>query len=195
MEQSTTNKESRISNKAVIIIVAAAAAVIVAAIAVVAVVILQRDEGAPVSGQMSIGYAAEAKVMLDKNELQAAMDEAVKNATEGRVGLNYKNDAYSDDGINFECHIANSKSNVYDMFLAISTDAELKDQIFLSELVPPGSGFEQITLNRALDVGDHVVYVTLTQVKLNDEGEQVMCNQVTHTMDFHVREASSSTSQ
>lgn len=193
MEQSSDTKKAPVSsNKGIIIAISIAAAVIVAAIAVVAVVILKNNQP---SSQPVIGYAAEAKVMLDKNDLQAAMDEAVKNATEGRVGLNYKNDAYSDDGINFECHITNSKSNVYDMFLAISTDAELKDQVFLSELVPPGSGFEQITLNRALDVGDHVVYVTLTQVKLNDEGEQVMCNQVTHTMDFHVREASSSTSQ
>lgn len=194
MEQSTeTSKATASSNKAVVIAILAAAAVIVAAIAVVAVVLLKNNQSD--SPQQIIGYAAEAKVMLDKNELQAAMDEAVKNATEGRVGLNYKNDAFSDDGINFECHIANSKSNVYDMFLAISTDAELKDQIFLSELVPPGSGFEQITLNRALEVGDHTVYVTLTQVKLNDAGEQVMCNQVTHTMDFHVRAGASSTSQ
>ena len=193
MEQSTeTSKASAPSNRTVIIAIAIAAAVIVAAIAVVAVVILRNNHS---DNQQVIGYAAEAKVMLDKNELQAAMDEAVKNATEGRVGLNYKNDAYSDDGINFECHIVNSKSNAFDMFLTISTDAELKDQIFLSELVPPGSGFESITLDHALDVGDHTVYVTLTQVKLNDAGEQVMCNQVTHTMDFHVRAGASSASQ
>ncbi len=193
MDQSTqVQKTPGSSSKSLIIVISVAAVVIVAAIAVAVVVILRNIQ---TDDKQVIGYATEAKVMLDKNELQAAMDEAVKNAAEGRVGLSYKNDAFSDDGINFECYIANSKANVYDMFLTISTDAELKDQVFLSELVPPGSGFEQIALDRALDVGDHVVYVTLTQVKLNDEGEQVMCNQITHTMDFHVSRGSSSTSQ
>ena len=110
MEQSTeTSKASAPSNRTVIIAIAIAAAVIVAAIAVVAVVILRNNHS---DNQQVIGYAAEAKVMLDKNELQAAMDEAVKNATEGRVGLNYKNDAYSDDGINFECHIVKMDSRI-----------------------------------------------------------------------------------
>ena len=47
--------------------------------------------------------------------------------------------------------------------------------------------FRSITLDRALDEGDHTVYVVLTQVDTNEEtGEQVIKNQITHTMDFHV---------
>ena len=65
---------------------------------------------------------------------------------------------------------------------------ELTDQIFLSGLVPPGSGFERITLNRPLDEGDHTVYVSLTQVDIDENGQQVIKNQVMHTMDFHVGE-------
>lgn len=187
MEQSAeTKKEPRISNKAVIIVVAAAAAVIVAAIAVVTVIILQRNEDVPTSSQMSIGYAAEAKVMLEQNELQAAMDEAMENAKLGNIGLRYQNDAFSTDGTNFECYIVNSSVNKFDMFLTIFTDAELKEQIYLSELVPPGSGFESITLDRSLEKGDHTVYVALTQVDVNEAGEQVILRQVVHTMDFHV---------
>ena len=67
-------------------------------------------------------------------------------------------------------------------------DLELTDQIFLSGLVPPGSGFERITLNRPLDEGDHTVYVSLTQVDIDENGQQVIKNQVMHTMDFHVGE-------
>lgn len=75
------------------------------------------------------------------------------------------------------------------MFLTIYADAEMTEQIFLSGLVPPGSGFENITLDRALEKGDHMVYVVLTQVETNAEtGEQVIRNQVAHTMDFHVTE-------
>ena len=136
---------------------------------------------------MKIGYAAEASVMLDQNSLQAAFDEAMRNAAEGNVGLQYKNDAFSGNGTDFECYIVNSDSNIFDMFLTIFADAELTEQLFLSGLVPPGSGFESITLDRALDEGDHTVYVVLTQVDTNEEtGEQVIKNQITHTMDFHV---------
>lgn len=74
------------------------------------------------------------------------------------------------------------------MFLTIYADAELTDQIFLSGLVPVGSGFEQITLDRALEPGDHSVNVVVTQVDTDEDGVQVIKNQVAHTMDFHVEE-------
>lgn len=136
-----------------------------------------------------IGYAAEAKAMLDENTLQAAIDEAMANAQNDSVGLKYKNDAYSEDGQNFECYIVNSDANIYDMFLTIYADSELTDQIFLSGLVRPGSGFDHITLEHALDTGDHTVYVALTQVDTDEEtGEQVIKGQVMHTMTFHVVE-------
>lgn len=135
-----------------------------------------------------IGYSTEAKVMLDQNSLQAAMDKATEE--DGNIALRYKNNAYSDNGTDFECYILNSATNAYDMFLTIYADAELTDQIFLSGLVPPGSGFENITLSHALDPGTHTVYVALTQVADDEEtGEQVIKHQVVHTMDFHVEES------
>lgn len=184
MEQSTeTKKTSGSSNKVII----AAAVVIIALLLAVVVLLLNRQPAE--DNSLGIGYATEASVVLDQNSLQAAMDEAMQNARDGNVGLYYRNDAYSEDGINFECLIANSSANIYDMFLTIYADGELSDQIFLSGLVPPGSGFESITLERALDVGDHTVYVALTQVDTDEEtGEQVVKNQVMHTMDFHVGE-------
>lgn len=182
---SETKKAPALSNKVVI----GATAVVVAAVVAVgaAVISHQNQTSIPDGATPAIGYAAEAKVMLDQDSLQAAFDEAMKNAAEGNVGLKYKNDAYSTDGVNFECYIVNSDSNVYDMFLTIYADAEMTDQIYLSGLVPPGSGFEAIKLDHALDAGDHTVYVALTQVDTDEEtGEQVIKNQVVHTMDFHV---------
>lgn len=188
METPAENKQaSGLTNKKIIAI----AAVIIALLLGLVVFLLMRpsltdigDEGVP-----KIGYAAEAQVMLDQNSLQAAYDAAARNAAEGVVGLKYQNDAYSTNGTDFGCYIVNSESNKFDMFLTIYADAELSDQIFLSGLVPPGSGFESITLDHALEKGDHTVYVVLTQVETDAEtGEQVLKNQVSHTMDFHVSE-------
>ena len=184
---SETKKAPALSNKVVI----GAAAVVVAAVIAVGAVVVTHQSQANVPGNTTpiIGYAADAKVMLDQNSLQAAFDEAMRNAAEGNVGLKYQNDAYSSNGVDFQCRIINSDANVFDMFLTIYADAEMTDQLFLSGLVPPGSGFESITLEHALDKGDHTVYVVLTQVDTSEEtGEQVIKNQITHTMDFHVTE-------
>lgn len=173
------------SNQRLIIILLA---VLIVLLAIVLVVVLGKNDSQSVDNATpQIGYSTEAKVLLDQNSLQAAFNEALQNAEDGYVGLKYRNDAFSEDGTNFECYIANSEANKYDMFLTIFTDAEMTDQVFLSELVPPGSGFENITLSRALESGDHLVYVALTQVETDEEtGNQVIKQQVIHTMDFHV---------
>ena len=133
-----------------------------------------------------IGYASEATVILDQDSLQAAMDEAMANAKDRNVALLYKNNAYSKNGTDFECYIVNSAANSYDMFLTFFADEAMTDQLFLSGLVPPGSGFEQITLDRALEPGNHTVIVAVTQVEDDENGQQVVKNQVMHTMEFHV---------
>jgi hypothetical protein len=136
-----------------------------------------------------IGYATEATVMLNEDDLQAAMDAAMENAKNGNVALLYKDNAYSSDGENFECYIVNSTANAYDMYLTIYADPEMTDELFLSKLVPPGSGFETITLEHPLETGDHVVYVVITQIDTDEEtGAQTVKNQVVHTMDFHVQD-------
>lgn len=184
MEQSTETKKR--SNQRLIIILLGALIVLLAA--VLAVVLVR---GALQSGDeptQQLGYATEATVMLDEDSLQAAIDEAMENAKNGMVALQYQNDAFSEDGKTFSCLIANSASNLYDMFLTIYADDALTDQLFLSALVPPGSGFEEITLDHALDPGDHVVYVVVTQVETDDSGAQAIKNQVIHTIKFHVAE-------
>jgi hypothetical protein len=173
-------KHSGLSNKTVLL---AAVMVVVAVIIAAAVIVCTRQK----SDDLGIGYATEAKVMLDQDDLQAAMDAAMENAKNGNVALLYKDNAFSSDGKNFECYLVNSASNAYDAFFTIYADPDMSDELFLSQLVPPGSGFENITLEHSLDDGDHVVYVAVTQVKTDEEtGEQSVANQVVHTMDFHV---------
>jgi hypothetical protein len=119
--------------------------------------------------------------------LQAAMDRAMENAKNGNISLLYKNNAYSSDGSTFSCYIVNSGANAYDMFITIYADLEMTDELYLSKLVPPGSGFEEITLEHPLDPGTHTVYVALTQVETDEEtGAQSIHKQVVHTMDFTV---------
>lgn len=179
MSQSAETK----SNKTTKVAVAVAAVAVAAAIGIGVFALTGKDGD---SSEPTIGYAMDATVLTDQDSLQAAVDEAQENAKNGMVALQYQNEAFSSDGKTFSCHIANAPSNLYDMFLTIFADAELTDQIFLSGLVPPGSGFEEITLDHALEPGDHTVYVAVTQVDTDDDGTQVMKNQVMHTIRFHV---------
>lgn len=97
-----TKKTPALSNKVVII----AATAVIAALAIVAFLLLSGRRDGNATG---IGYATEAKVMLDQDSLQAAFDEALRNAQDGNIGLKYQNDAFSSNGTDFECYIVNSE--------------------------------------------------------------------------------------
>lgn len=98
------------------------------------------------------------------------------------IALEFKNDAYSGDGKTFACYLGNSALNEYDMYVAIYANAELTDMLYMSGLVPPGSGFEEITLDKELPEGDHRVYIAFTQM----ENPETIHAQTVYTMDFHV---------
>jgi hypothetical protein len=135
-----------------------------------------------------VGYATEGvTVVEDPEALQRAVDEAYAEAQEPGIALNYRNDAVSTNGIDFDCYIGNSPDNIYDMFINIYADENFTDELFLSELLKPGQAFEKITLKHPLDSGTHRVYVAFTQVKI-EEGEQRIHKQIILTMDFHVSE-------
>lgn len=125
-----------------------------------------RDDGVPY---------AQGVVLLDDDGIY---DELQPNA----IALEFKNDAYSKDGKTFACYLGNSALNEHDMYVAIYADAELTDELYVSGLVRPGSGFEELTLNKALDKGDHRVYVAFTQM----EDPKTIHAQTIYTMDFHV---------
>lgn len=183
------DNNARPGNTNRVIIIAALAVVLVVTVATLAIVsaINKNAETPQPLPSSNIGYSTEAQVILSQEQLQAAMDQAAANAKNGNIGLLYKNNAYSTDGLTFECYIVNSGVNKFDMYLTIFADLDMSDRIFLSQLIPPGSGFNQITLEHALETGDHTVYVCLTQVARDEEtGEEYIPGQVFHTMDFHV---------
>jgi hypothetical protein len=138
------------------------------------------------TGGFRIGYQEGLTVVEDPGALQNAVDDMIEKSRQA-VGLEYKNDAYSSDGTNFVCYIANAERNQYDMFIAIYGDEDFTDELFLSGLMRPGQAFDHLTLNHALDPGGHTVYVAFTQVEEVD-GEQAIHAQVLVTMNFTVTE-------
>ena len=137
------------------------------------------------TGTPKIGYAEGVTVVEDPDALQKLVDEMYQKAAEGTIALEYKNGAYSTDGTNFSCYIANSVDNKYDMYIQIFADEGLTDQLLLTGLIRPGSAFANLTLDHALDTGTHRVYVAFTQV---EEDLATIHAQVFVTMDFTVSE-------
>lgn len=132
-----------------------------------------------------VAYATEGVTVVDdQNAIQKAAEE-IYNAPDDGIGLKYQNDAFSSDGENFTCMLANSELNAYDAFFTICANAEMTDELFVSGLLRPGQAFEKIRLEHPLESGDHTVYVTIALVDEVD-GEQVVVNHMTYTMDFHV---------
>lgn len=134
----------------------------------------------PKKEDTGLKYATKGTMVLDAPN--GIYDEIPANA----IALEFRNDAYSKDGQTFSCYLGNSALNSYDMFVALYTTTEMNDEdlIYLSDLVPPGSGFEEITLDRPLEEGDHRLTVAFTQVE--DAATNTAHAQTLFTMDFHV---------
>jgi len=131
------------------------------------------------SNPLIVGYATEGvtPVTNDPDEFNKAVEKAFREAAEKKsMSLKYRYDATSTDGIHFDCLLANSQDNDDDMFIAIYTDETFEDELFLSELLRPGTAFEHITLNRQLDKGVHNVVAAFTLVKTED-GQQTITQQ------------------
>jgi hypothetical protein len=168
----------------------AVVAVLLAAILGVLVMLLLKEEPesrAVEQEGFKVGYAAEGVTIIDD---QNAFNQAVEDAyatRDDRVRLRYQNEASSRDGRTFSCYLGNADSNAYDMFVAIYADSSFTDELFLSQLIRPGEAFQTITLNRALEAGNHTVYVVCSQVEVED-GQQKIHGQAVITLNFHVSE-------
>lgn len=114
---------------------------------------------------VSIGYESGAVTVTDQDELQKMIDGMIQKTKDGTMSLEYKNVAVSNNGRDFSCYIANSIKNKYDMFFGIYKDATLKDELYLTELIPPGSGMKNIQLKKQLKSGTHNVVLVFTQVR------------------------------
>lgn len=180
-------KQQRGSATIIIAALAVALVVVIGAGAFVVVRLLNRDDAPPVEATtgVNIGYASEGVTVLDEADAQ---QKAINDLLRGGPGLSidYKSDAYSTNGKDFECYIGNSDVNVEDMYIQICADVEMTDTVFLSKLIRPGYAFRDITLDRAFPEGDYTFYVCFTTVG-EENGETTITGQTTVAVDFHVR--------
>jgi Tfp pilus assembly protein PilW len=105
----------------------------------------------------------DAAVALDENGLEKQIEEMKKNS-EGNVSLEYKNEAESTDGTHFICYLANSDLNTEDMFIAIFTDANMTEQVYLSGLLRPGTSIQEFDSEIPFEKGKHSVVCMFTSV-------------------------------
>jgi hypothetical protein len=175
---------SKGQNKLVIALVVVLLAVIAGGAVVIVRLLNRAPEAAPVqTAGMQIGYEADVGVAMTQEDLDEQMNEILNSDT--MISLEYTNDAQSSNGKDFDCYIANSANNRYDMYIGLYADLALTDELFLSQLLRPGTAFNHVTLNRALEPGNHTVYCVMTQVK-EENGEFVIHNSMTVTMNFLV---------
>ncbi len=127
-----------------------------------------------------IGYATDGVVATDPETLQDQVDAMYERAKEKGVSLEYKDMMVSDDGVNFSCYIGNSDKNDYDMFITIYADQQMTEELFLSELLRPGTRFEQVRFQKKLDPGEYTGYIAYTQVADEKQEGSEVYQQVVH---------------
>lgn len=110
-----------------------------------------------------LGYEKSAVVVTDQDELQKMVDEM--EASKGKISLEYKNIAKSSNGSDFDCYIANSARNTGDMYIGIYTDATYAEELYLTQLMKPGSGITTFTCNKKMEPGRHEVVLVFTLVE------------------------------
>lgn len=128
-----------------------------------------RRKNGEISGGGQLGYESGAVTVSDADELQRLVDGMIEQAKDGTIALEYKNTATSSDGKNFACYIANSVKNKYDMYFGVYSDVTLKEELFLTKLLKPGTGIEKFETVRKLEPGSYEAVLVFTQVKDDHE--------------------------
>lgn len=113
--------------------------------------------------QGPLGYAANV-ITTDPQTLQDAVNDMLAKAEEGQMVLEMKTEAYSSDGINFSCYLANATENNYDMFMVFYDD-ETREEILRTGLIPIGGRIEDFSLSEKLDKGKHTITIVFNQVE------------------------------
>ena len=103
-------------------------------------------------------------VALDEEDLEKQFQELQDKVNEGQVSLEFQNAAFSENGTDFTCYLANSSSNTEDMFFNIYTDGTFTEQIYLSGLLSPGSVITSFKSDVKFKPGNYEVIVLFTTV-------------------------------
>jgi hypothetical protein len=124
-------------------------------------------------------------------DLSKEVQKLYESAEEEGIGVEYKNEAFSTDGQNFDCYIGNPTSSSYPLFITIYADTTFQEELFISGLIKPGQAFNKISLTRALTETTSVLPVCYTQVfephtEENDSDEFKIRAQTVITLNFNV---------
>lgn len=177
-----TAKENN-NSKRIIILLVIVIVVLVAAGAALAVRFLGQEDEAPVEDVPELGYAEGVTVTRDSNALQDALNEMAEKAAKGSMVLEYEADAYSVNGKDFKCYLANAQENSYDMYFDMYNGENIQEQFFLSGLLKPGQALDKIELINDLPEGDHAAVLFFTTV---EDDHKTIRSQVSVTMTLHV---------
>jgi hypothetical protein len=142
-------------------------------------------------GALSWAVGSGVTVTDNPEELAKQVTEMYESASEEGIGVEYKNEAFSEDGQNFDCYIGNPTSSHYPLFITIYADNTFQEELFVSGLIKPGQAFNKITFTRAITESPATLPVCYTQVyeprtEKNDTDEFTIRGQAVITLNFNI---------
>lgn len=183
--------EKKEKKKFIIIIIIGIIVIILLILALIFVIMKENQEKEnyiynPVEEHIKDGKLQydEAAIILDQDALQQAVNEMYEKVEDGMISLSHKNQAFSSDGRTFQCYIQNNIDNKYDFFINIYKDNTAEEQLYLSGLIPPGSGIDHFNSEIKLDPGAYDALLVITQVE--DDHETIRDGQLYLTLHLTV---------
>lgn len=107
-------------------------------------------------------------IVFDKDQQQGASD-LYQEVEDGYISLSHKNQAYSTDGENYACYINNNPDNKYDIYVTVYNNQNADEMLYISGLIPPGSGIDHFKSEVKLDPGEYDALLVVTQVEDDHE--------------------------
>lgn len=114
-------------------------------------------------------------ILDDPDTLQNMVDEMLKKAAEGQMALEMQVTAFSKDGENFSCYLANADANSYDMYMILYLD-ETQEELCRTGLIPVGGRIETLHIQKKLTAGTHTCTLTFVQVEADGKTEHAQVN-------------------
>lgn len=172
MTKSNKAKAENKNKKLLIPIIAASLGVILLAGLVVGVVLENAEDRKPsntlpylVDGKLKYDDSA---IVFDKDQQQGVSD-LYQEVEDGYISLSHKNQAYSADGEDFACYINNNSDNKYDIYVTVYNNQNADEMLYISGLIPPGSGIDHFKSDIKLDLGEYDALLVVTQVEDDHE--------------------------
>lgn len=174
MAKLDTLKKSDEEKKKLLITIIIAAAVIVLLSGLVVGILIENASNSD-NPSDTLKYLEDGKlkyddgaVVLDRDS-QQGISELYQKIEDGYISLAHKNQAYSADGESFECYINNNADNKYDIYVTVYNNQSAEEMLYISGLIPPGSGIDHFKSEVKLGSGAYDALLVITQVEEDHE--------------------------